>query len=283
MAATYRKRRRPAAPEPGLLRWGPWQDGLALLGHVPEVVGSTVAIVGDVRSGGLAAFAAGAARVRADLATPGGAALALSHAACRALPGASAAALFGEDAFGRRIWFYHHIRGDLAPEARRFWDARERAIRLGLCAAGDFERRLARVAGIWRLGVGQNRARVQAHAVSRAWGRGADVRAEGLTKRSAWRTALARGRAPGLTVALHGGAKTGELAAGLGPADVVWLGDRLDVDPEPSWTALAPIAVGWTARKGTPVVPAGWQLEPVEVVDDSPLVRGAFVLRRTGG
>jgi len=99
MAATYRMESRLAASVALLSRWGPWQNSAGLLGMVPEVAEGTVLVIGDVRSGGLGAMQVGARTVRVDPATPGGASLALSVEACRELPLASAAALFGETGY----------------------------------------------------------------------------------------------------------------------------------------------------------------------------------------
>jgi len=279
MAATYRMGTGPAARVAQLSRWGPWQAADRLLAEIPEVAGGRVVLVGDVRCGGLAALGAGASDVCAALDTPDGAALALSVVACRELPRASAAALFGEDAFGRRVWFYHHVRGGLPTESRAFWDAHERTVRLGLCTSAGFEQRLARVSAVWKLGRGRRRAQLQAEAVAAAWG-GADLDSARLVDDTVWTRALRAGRPPGLTEGLHSGARRGTVTGEVGPGDVVWLGDALDRSSDPHWTALAPVAVGWTVRERPVSVPSGWTLQEWTVDRDCPLVRARFVLRR---
>jgi S-adenosylmethionine-diacylglycerol 3-amino-3-carboxypropyl transferase len=64
--------------------------------------------------------------------------------AARALPVQSFRSALGLDAFGRRIWFYHHVRPALGPRARGFLDAHEALVREGLLEAGGFERGLRR-------------------------------------------------------------------------------------------------------------------------------------------
>ena len=280
MAATYRMEPRLAASDALLSRWGPWQNAAGLLQAVPEVVEGIVLVVGDVRSGGLGALQAGAHAVRVDPGTPGGASLVLSVEACRELPLASAAALFGEDDFGRRIWFYHHLRPRLDDRTRTFWDERERWIRLGLTGAGLFEQRLDRLRSIWRLGSGRRRLAVQARAVTAAWGRGASVDRARWSVADPWVHALRTGRAPGLSAATHAAARSGGLECTPGGADVVWLGDLLDGPDAPEWKTLPPVAVGWTVRDELPEVPSGWQMTAVRVAEDCPLVRSGFVLRR---
>ena len=238
-------------------------------------------MVADVRNGGLGALQAGARSVRVDPATPEGASLVLSVEACRALPLASAAALFGEDAFGRRIWFYHHVRPALDARTRAFWDDRERWIRLGLVGAGRFEQRLARLRGIWRLGSGRRRMTMQARAVAAAWGRGAALERSRWSADDPWVQALRSGRAPGLSVAAHAAARDGVLEYSPGAADVAWLGDLLDVSSAVDWGSLPAVVVGWTVCEELPAAPEGWRVAPVSVAADCPLVRSGFVMRRT--
>lgn len=64
--------------------------------------------------------------------------------AAQALPLLSFRSALGLDAFGRRVWFFHHVRPTLGPRARGFWDAREQLVREGLIGAGAFERGLRR-------------------------------------------------------------------------------------------------------------------------------------------
>ena len=263
-----------------LPRWGPWQDAPGLLARVGDLSGAAIALWGDVRSGGLGALQVGVPRLSVDLSSPEGASLALTIVACRALPRASAAALFGEDRFGRRIWFYHHVRDGLGPAARAFWDAHERAVRLGLVAAGASEHRLAGVRRVWTLGAGPTRRRAQARALAWAWGGRARIDPARLDAPDAWMQALRIARPPGLTSAQHAAAQEGVCVDGPVPSDVVWLGDRLDRDAAVGWQGLAPVAVGWSARAEPPDPPAGWQAEAVQVPGDSPLARHGFVWRR---
>ena len=284
MPATYRMNSAPAASVAGLFCWGPWQDAAGLLSQVPEVRGGVVLALADARSGGLGAAQAGAEIVVADPATVEGAALALSVRACQQLPHASAAALFGEDAFGRRVWFYHHLRPFLPSASRDFWDRHERSVRLGLCGSGRFEQRLRRLRPIWRLGPGPRRARLLAGVLGQAWGQGAQVDASRLRHRSRWWRALADGRPPGLSVELHAAARAVQWQGAVeGAADVVWLGNLLDGRENGAWARRASVAVGWTTRTVLPEVPEGWHLEQLRVEDDSPFARACFVMRRRRG
>ena len=49
----------------------------------------------------------------------------LEHAALLQLPVQSTRALLGVGAPGRRVWFYHYVRGVLPADVRAWWDARE--------------------------------------------------------------------------------------------------------------------------------------------------------------
>lgn len=69
----------------------------------------------------------------------------LKKTALQLLPVQSVRSFLGLGYFGRRVWFYHYVREALAPDVRRFWDARESLIREGLLGAGLVERRIARV------------------------------------------------------------------------------------------------------------------------------------------
>lgn len=70
--------------------------------------------------------------------------VALKVAAVRGLPVQSVRSFLGFGHFGRRVWFYHELRGALSDGVRAFWDAREPWIRAGLCDAGAAEQRIAR-------------------------------------------------------------------------------------------------------------------------------------------
>lgn len=66
--------------------------------------------------------------------------VALKHAALEDLPPQSRRSLLGLADFGRRVWFYHHLRGRLPEPARRWWDAHEDVVRRGIAGAGSVER-----------------------------------------------------------------------------------------------------------------------------------------------
>lgn len=68
----------------------------------------------------------------------------LGRAALLQLPVQSTRALLGVGAPGRRVWFYHYVRGALPADVRAWWDAREGLVRAGILHSGMVEDRLAR-------------------------------------------------------------------------------------------------------------------------------------------
>jgi hypothetical protein len=70
--------------------------------------------------------------------------VALKRAAVRELPVQSVRSFLGMGHFGRRVWFYHHLRPSLAAPERAYWDAAEGSIRAGLVDAGRVEREAVR-------------------------------------------------------------------------------------------------------------------------------------------
>lgn len=108
---------------------------------------------------------------------PSAALLALKRCAAEQLPPASARSLLGLGYFGRRVWFYHYLRGGLDAASRGWWDAHEATVRLGIVGAGRVERAWAR----WRrtagaLALGEARLAALAAASDRrgreAWWQG---------------------------------------------------------------------------------------------------------------
>lgn len=121
-----------ADPSPAVaaLAVGPQDDVLCLAGTFEEA---------------LALLLAGARSVTwVEPALPRRAVAGLYLCAARALPIQSVRALFGHDAAGRRVWFYHYVRAALDPELRAWWDAREHLVRQGIEASGRLERHLDR-------------------------------------------------------------------------------------------------------------------------------------------
>ena len=97
------------------------------------VVGGTGDLVLDLAASGLDA------QVHAP--DPDDAALTeLKLVAARMLPAQSVQSFLGLAHFGRRVWFYHHIRDALSGQTRAWGDARETMFRLGLLGGGRFER-----------------------------------------------------------------------------------------------------------------------------------------------
>lgn len=89
--------------------------------------------------GALDALARGAEEVTLVVPDPAERALVeLKLAAVRELPLQSVRSFFGLGDFGRRVWFYHHLRGALPSAARAWWDPREDRVRAGLAGGGAF-------------------------------------------------------------------------------------------------------------------------------------------------
>jgi S-adenosylmethionine-diacylglycerol 3-amino-3-carboxypropyl transferase len=122
-----------------------WEDPAVLLDAL--VVGPEDDVL-SVCSAGDNSFALAIAGARSvtcvDLSLPQLALAELKLAAARALPIQSFRALLGLDEPGRRVWFYHQVRDGLSETARRYWDAHEETIRLGLLGQGRFDRYIAR-------------------------------------------------------------------------------------------------------------------------------------------
>jgi len=287
MARPYRIRN-PLAPEPSPLdRWGPWLDATALVTAVPEVAGGCVDVIGDVRAGGLAMLSAGAEAVGVDFHTPAGAALALSVAAVQELPPASVAALYGHDAFGRRVWFYHHLRSSIPAPVRSFWDDNERAVRLGLHTFGAVEQTLGRWRQRWRRLPGPLRRAAQRRGVERAWGQRGLLEGRDLDRSTPFGRKLLDGTPAGLGEGCdpisHAAIRVAGdrlFARGDRSASVVWLGDRLDRGGLPALGRSVEVAVGWSVWSRLPQLP-NWEVQALG--DDpagSPVVGCRFVMRR---
>ena len=91
-------------------------------------VGATDAVVSACAAGDLAfaLAAAGAGRVtHVALDAPAAALVALKQVAARELPVEGFRCFLGLDPAGRRVFFYHLLRGALAPDVRARWDRGE--------------------------------------------------------------------------------------------------------------------------------------------------------------
>lgn len=96
---------------------------------------------GDDALGALAAGAGSVLQVAPD--APAAALAHLKRVAARELPIQSVRSLLGYGHFGRRIWFYHFLRGHLPNEAQAIFDAHEASVREGLAGGGELERAMA--------------------------------------------------------------------------------------------------------------------------------------------
>lgn len=125
-----------------------WEDPAVLLDALrvgPEDDVLSVASAGD---NSFALAIAGARSVTCvDLSLPQLALVELKLAAVRELPVQSVRSFLGLGHFGRRVWFYHHLRPLLSERARAYWDRHEEQIRAGLLDQGRFERYLATFRG----------------------------------------------------------------------------------------------------------------------------------------
>lgn len=129
-------------PPPALSASATWLGPeLALAGIGPG--GRVISVVEGAEE--VLSFAAAGAEVVAVTARPDQAALlALLQAAVRELPPQSRASMLGYGHFGRRVWFYHHLRARLPDFARSWWDAHEAVVRLGIWRGGEREQAVAR-------------------------------------------------------------------------------------------------------------------------------------------
>lgn len=120
------------------------QDPVPLVAALAPA-GARVCSLDPTGDSGLALLLAGAAEVVVGVDDAASSALVhLKLAALRALPPQSVRSLLGAGAPGRRVWFYHHVRGALPPEARAWWDAHEGLVREGILDGGRWERILSR-------------------------------------------------------------------------------------------------------------------------------------------
>jgi hypothetical protein len=250
-------------------RTTPWAP-LGALGALVDRGSGLVGLLDDGGPGGLAVMAA-LGGVCAPTWAAGAPGLALLDTACRALPPASLRSLWGLDPFGRRLWFYHYVREGLPHWARAWWDARERAVRLGIASQGRVEQRVARLAPLWR--------------------------GPPVARRAALRLAGCRAPAdlgaPGLGDALRGGPLLGpgfglsdaELAAARAaptvrwadappPLSGLWIGDA--AAPAAWLDAVCP--GGWVGGCGDPRIPSGWTARPLGL--RSPLLGEAWAATR---
>jgi S-adenosylmethionine:diacylglycerol 3-amino-3-carboxypropyl transferase len=135
-----------ALPVPGLLTTRSWLTPAAAMLALRPAPGDRVFAVAG--SGDVAFAFAEAERVDlVDVRLAQAAWTRLCLAATRELPVQSVRSLLGYGHHGRRVWFYHYVRPRLDPQTREFWDGNESAIRLGLAAQGQVERRIAGLRG----------------------------------------------------------------------------------------------------------------------------------------
>ncbi len=128
-----------------------WQDPEVVVTEARRLGTDRVTVVGG--TGDLALdLAAVGLQVRAIAPDPDDRALNdLKLTSARLLPAQSVRSFLGLGHFGRRVWFYHHLRGALLPETAAWGDARETWFRLGLLGRGRFERSAERLRNLLRV------------------------------------------------------------------------------------------------------------------------------------
>jgi S-adenosylmethionine-diacylglycerol 3-amino-3-carboxypropyl transferase len=122
-----------------------WEDHRVLEGALRVGPDDDVLSICSAGDNAFALAIAGARSVTCvDFSAPQLALAELKLVAARELPVEGLRNLLGFDAPGRRVFLYHQVRGALSEPARRFWDAHEELLRLGVCGQGRFERYLGR-------------------------------------------------------------------------------------------------------------------------------------------
>lgn len=130
--------------DPAEVRYGQvWEDADVLLEGLDVRAGHACLSIASAGDNALALLTRRPSRVIAiDLSPAQLACLHLRVAAYRTLSHPQLLELVGSLASDRRTALYRRCRAALAPEARRFWDARPHAIEQGIGSAGRFERYL---------------------------------------------------------------------------------------------------------------------------------------------
>ncbi|MCP4808110.1 MAG: DUF3419 family protein [Proteobacteria bacterium] len=118
-----------------------WEDEDILLEALDVGPGDKVLSICSGGDNSIALALAGADVTAVDLSEPQIAVAELKLAG-RFLHHAEFLQLMGLGQPGRRVHIYHQIKGELSEPSRRFWDANEGTIRLGLLGLGRFERYL---------------------------------------------------------------------------------------------------------------------------------------------
>ena len=199
--------------DPGLAYSQTWEDPAVLLRALRVGPADDVLSICGAGDNAFALLLAGAGSV--TCVDTSEAQLALAEYKLRAAQGLRLTpfrSALGLDAFGRRVWFYHHIRPRLGARARGFFDAREGLVRQGLLGAGAFERGLQRFRGqvLPRIHPAERVGRMlrlddpeaQASLYGAEWD---TLRWRGLFKLAFDRRLMARrGRAPGALDAVQG-------------------------------------------------------------------------------
>ncbi len=134
---------RRGVPVPGLLATRGWFDPAVATAALAVSPGARILAVCGAGEVAFALAAAGADVRAVDVRHAQLAYARLALAGVRALPPHSTRSLLGLAHFGRRLWFYHHVRASLDEASRAFWDANEGALRLGIIDQGSVERRVA--------------------------------------------------------------------------------------------------------------------------------------------
>jgi S-adenosylmethionine-diacylglycerol 3-amino-3-carboxypropyl transferase len=118
-----------------------WEDADVLMEGLAVRPGDRCVSIASAGDNTMALLLGGPSRVVAlDLNPAQLACLEMRMAAFRNLNHAGLLELIGSRPCSHRMDLYRACRGDLSPYARRFWDGRRKALRLGIGGAGKFER-----------------------------------------------------------------------------------------------------------------------------------------------
>lgn len=149
----------PSVPYGGRLMFAQsWEDPACDLAALQPRPGETLLAITSGCDNVLGLLLTDPGRIIAvDLNPAQGYLLELKQAAFRRLTHADMLALLGVRASSARPRLFQHLRTDLSPAARQFWDARRELLERGILTRGGFERYYAMLRALLRIVIGRRR------------------------------------------------------------------------------------------------------------------------------